>query len=1164
MESTRRSFDRSREPGLKKPRLAEEQSNNKVRPFTQRPAAALSARYRAGNDRDSESNDSSRSIAYVPQPQPQQYQELVSQYKTALAELTFNSKPIITNLTIIAGENLHAAKAVAATICANILEVPSEQKLPSLYLLDSIVKNIGRDYIKYFAARLPEVFCKAYRLVDSSVHPSMRHLFGTWKGVFPLQPLQMIEKELGLAPVVNGSSSGAATSRSESQSQRPPNSIHVNPKYLERQRIQQSRIKNARQAFDWGLIFEKIFSVIDAKNCGNQAKGLANDLTVPLANSTDEVERPDRADSIDTRRPWADPPVKAHTLQRFHREALSEPVLEKKKIGAIYGDFEYGSDVSRKSGLGIGRTSGRVAEQGQGQEKPWYGVSSSAAEQISGQRNGFNMKHGFPNYSASKSSIADLHLQPTQRTGRSGSGMSANWKNSEEEEYIWDMHSRLSGHDATNLSNNSRKDRWTPDDSEKLDLERFDGETSSDSLSIDQKECTTLRHRSSSPWKLPESPSTDGLIHSGTSATNAGHLEGYSASLGGVATSVRSSLGRMAVRPLLGSSNIGTAGLVSSTNASSVSTETLGQQKFQSLGAVSPSGQSPICQRPSSPSFQACYPQFQNSGEQDHHQSQSVTRPDYRASQLSGNLLPLNVQLGNLPKLQSEDLPAPSLPSFQLSHQYHLSQPRQPDSKEAEAFGQIQRPHLPPVSNFGTSSTSGSSASDHLNPITAGTSGQSSTSSLLAAVVKTGILSKINSSVIPDRNFQDSGKMPSQSSIQPPLPGGLPPRFSFSGTRIASAASPQSQDNSPTTSDISQRKDEQPPLPHGPPPSSEQTPDAVSKAPNPISNLLSSLVAKGLISTSKSEASSPLPTQLTIQPQKNPSITSPRSIPISSTTLYSSTVDESSIPEPDTKVSVALPQTTTVDIDNLIGLEFKSDVIRELHPPVISSLFDDLPHRCSICGLQLKLKERLDRHLEWHNQKKPESEGIDRATRRWYTDLVNWLAEKVGLPSGVESSGIMDDLEETTEGDEQMVLAHEDHCVCVLCGKLFDDYYSQERNKWMFKGAVRMTLPPGDGQMGTAKESAKGPIVHVNCISESSLCELGLASSIKMVRELKSLEIAPIEANEEVQDLEDNGAREDVILDEDERDIYNDLLVDWSSGINLLLYSFGGGPVTEF
>ncbi|XP_050122684.1 polyadenylation and cleavage factor homolog 4-like isoform X1 [Malus sylvestris] len=1046
MESSRRPFSGSNEPGLKKPRLAE---NPNGRAFGQRPGGGANpvlSRFRV-SDRDTGSDDPNRGGGgYV--PQPLQHQELVSQYKTALAELTFNSKPIITNLTIIAGENVHAAKAVAATVCSHIIEltlvrlctcnqyvfltfpqVPSEQKLPSLYLLDSIVKNIGRDYIKYFAVRLPEVFCKAYRQVEPPIHQSMRHLFGTWKGVFPAQTLQMIEKELGFSSTANGSSSGAATSRPDSQSQRQAHSIHVNPKYLERQRLQQ-----------------------------------------PTRN-----------------------------LQQSNADALSERVHEK-NIGAEYGEYEYGSDLPRNSNPGIGRIGGKITET-----PPT-------------QRNGVNIRHGLANYSAPKSANADPRLKAAPGIAtRNGGGLSSSWKNSEEEEFMWDdMNSRLTDHGPSDISSNSRKDHWASDDSERLGFgghfrkpksvndyaSTADLDTSADLT--EQKDLSALGHLMSSPWTLQDSIGVDRLTPSGIPVISSVHSDRYASSLSGLSTSGDYSVARMGSRAQVASSRIGASSLGFS--AASGPTGALGkQQQLQSVRAASPSGQSLMHQYSPSPTSTVQHPR---------HHLQSLAEQD-----LTEDPLPIptpNARLGSKAKSQPQDLSL-SIPAIQSRHKYASRQ--QPYSIESESFGHTKKPPVLPVSTFSTPSTVGDSIPDHSNVIAAETSGQLSTSSLLAAVMKTGILSdKSITGGLPNLNIRDMGHIPSQPGVQSPFPSGPPPtQVALPGSKVASAftSGHLSGDNSPASSNVSQKKVGHLPLPHSQPPSSLEgsasasSSTVVNNSSDPISSLLSSLVAKGLISASKSESLTPVPSQKPTELQNKSlggpatSLVSVSPVSVSASLPVSSRTDDASLPEPVAKTSAALPQITKTEIRNLIGVEFKPDKIREFHPAVIEELFNDLPHKCSICGLNLKLRERLERHLEWHASKNPEANGSAMASRKWYPNLTSWVAGKAGPPLVPEANNSIDEPNETIDIDEPMVPADESQCACVRCGDIFEDFYCQERDEWMFKGASYMSIPSGPGEMETTEESVlKGPIVHVNCTVESSLSDLGLPGHVKLEPEI--------------------------------------------------------------
>lgn len=144
--------------------------------------------------------------------------------------------------------------------------------------------------------------------------------------------------------------------------------------------------------------------------------------------------------------------------QQTHRDAFNDSVPEK-STGGSYGGTEYNSSISSNLGSGVGRAGSRL-------------IGGPAAT-ISGQRNGYGLKHSLSNHEAPKSLNLDTHRQPTQTiTNNRSSVMPSNWKNSEEEEFMWDeMNSGLTDH-GPNVPSNLSTDPWMDDDENLVSLLR--------------------------------------------------------------------------------------------------------------------------------------------------------------------------------------------------------------------------------------------------------------------------------------------------------------------------------------------------------------------------------------------------------------------------------------------------------------------------------------------------------------------------------------------------------------------------------------------------------------------------------------------------------------------------------------------------------------------
>ncbi|KAH6656746.1 hypothetical protein BKA67DRAFT_166410 [Truncatella angustata] len=131
---------------------------------------------------------------------------LLEDFREALEGLQINSRYEIQNLTQIARESTEHALDISQALQDHIKKAAPHKKLPALYVLDSISKNVGTPYTLFFAKRLYTTFWESYAVADGPTRRKMHEMFKTWKEpipgsidrrpVFPPEVTQPIENAL--------------------------------------------------------------------------------------------------------------------------------------------------------------------------------------------------------------------------------------------------------------------------------------------------------------------------------------------------------------------------------------------------------------------------------------------------------------------------------------------------------------------------------------------------------------------------------------------------------------------------------------------------------------------------------------------------------------------------------------------------------------------------------------------------------------------------------------------------------------------------------------------------------------------------------------------------------------------------------------------------------
>lgn len=147
-------------------------------------------------------------------------ERVAEEYSSTLSELNSISKVEINALTMLAEDNKEFAVQIAACIENHLKSVPSKNKLPILYLIDSICKNYPKSiYVQLFTQNIVSNFCNVFEVSGEKVRKSLHKLRMTWDATktFPQKKLNAIDKRVHEMdpnwPVLHKITAGASSQR---------------------------------------------------------------------------------------------------------------------------------------------------------------------------------------------------------------------------------------------------------------------------------------------------------------------------------------------------------------------------------------------------------------------------------------------------------------------------------------------------------------------------------------------------------------------------------------------------------------------------------------------------------------------------------------------------------------------------------------------------------------------------------------------------------------------------------------------------------------------------------------------------------------------------------------------------------------------------------------